>query len=181
MRWCAGESGCNPSAGNAKVATRQTDNLAQTTRIDPTMFSTPFAASPTRTRQFAGAYQQVGMQTNVGAASSHQLVTLLFDGFAEAVHRARGAMRKRDVVVKGRAIGHAMRIVDEGLRAALDLKAGGKLATDLADLYTYICLRLAQANLHNDERVLDECLGLMQPLREAWAAIGDGAEVQARN
>jgi hypothetical protein len=29
----------------------------------------------------------------------------------------------------------------------------------------------AQANLRNDERALDECLALMQPLQEAWTRI----------
>jgi flagellar protein FliS len=48
-------------------------------------------------------------------------------------------------------------------------------------LYAYVCLRLAQSNLHNDERALDECLGLMQPLRDAWAAIGDAVAAPTPN
>jgi flagellar protein FliS len=53
---------------------------------------------------------------------------------------------------KGRAIGRAVRIVDEGLRAGLNLEAGGRLASDLHELYGYLNLRLTQANLRNDER-----------------------------
>jgi flagellar protein FliS len=136
------------------------------------MFSAPFAASASRSSQFAGAYQQVGVHTTVGSASPHQLVALLFDGFFAAVNRARGAIRGADVQAKGRAISHALRIVDEGLKAALDLKAGGKLADDLSALYAYVCLRLTQANLHNDESALEECVRLMKPLQEAWTAIG---------
>jgi flagellar protein FliS len=135
------------------------------------MFSAPLAASATRSRQFAGAYQQVAVHTNVTAASPHQLVALLFDGFFAAVHRARGAMQTADIGAKARAIAQALSIVDEGLKAALDMQAGGKLAADLADLYAYVCLRLTQANLRNDERALDECLRLIRPLQEAWAAI----------
>jgi flagellar protein FliS len=45
------------------------------------------------------------------------------------------------------------------------------LAADLAALYAYITLRLTQANLRNDVAALDECLALMQPVREAWASI----------
>jgi flagellar protein FliS len=139
------------------------------------MFSAPFSAGAHRSKQFAGAYQQVAVQTNVGAASPHQLVALLFEGFFAAVHRARGALRAGDILAKGQAIGHALRIVDEGLKSALDLQAGGKLAADLADLYAYICHRLMQANVGNDEAALDECLRLMAPLQEAWIAIGPNA------
>jgi flagellar protein FliS len=137
------------------------------------MFSAPHSSSNPQARQFAGAYHQVGVQTMVAGASPHGLVALLFDGFMAAVNRAKGAMRQGDVAGKGQAIGHAVRIIDEGLKAALDLKAGGKLAADLSDLYAYVCVRLMQASLHNDEAALDECLNLIQPLREAWTAIGD--------
>ena len=85
---------------------------------------------------------------------------------------AKGAMANGQIETKGRAISRAFRIVDEGLKASLDLRAGGPLAADLADLYAYITLRLTQANLRNDVLALDECLALIHPLREAWAAIG---------
>lgn len=137
------------------------------------MFSAPFASNAPRLKQVTGAYHQVGLQSMVTGASAHGLVALLFDGFNAAVYRAKGAIRSRDIAAKGTAIGHAVRIVDEGLKSALNLEAGGKLAADLSDLYAYICTRLTQANLRSDEAALDECLALMAPLREAWQAIGE--------
>ena len=145
------------------------------------MFSAPNAQPIPRSQQFAGAYRQVGVQTMVASASPHGLVSLLFDGFMAAVHRAKGALRKQDVETKGLAIGQAVRIVDEGLKSALDLKDGGKLATDLSDLYSYVCMRLTQANLRNDEAALDECVALLTPLRDAWAAIGPRVDAPAPN
>ncbi len=32
-------------------------------------------------------------------------------------------------------------------------------------------MRLTQANLRNDESILDECQRLLHPLREAWMSI----------
>ncbi len=145
------------------------------------MFSAPHSSSNPQARQFAGAYHQVGVQTMVAGASPHGLVALLFDGFMAAVHRAKGALRSGDIAGKGQAIGHAVRIIDEGLKAALDLKAGGKLAADLSDLYAYVCLRLIQANLNSDEAALDECLSLVAPLRDAWQEIGDRVSGPAKN
>jgi flagellar protein FliS len=126
----------------------------------------------------ANAYRQVGVQTGVDAASPHRLVAMLFDGFVENVLRAKAAIAQGQIEQRGQAIGRAMRIVDEGLKASLDLKSGGALARDLADVYAYVTLRLTQANLRNDVAALDECQAVMQPLRQAWESIGaqvDGA------
>lgn len=105
------------------------------------------------------------------SADAHHLVSLLFDGYFEAIAMGRGAMRKDDAALKGKSLARAVAIVDQGLRAALDLRQGGSLARDLHDLYAYVTLRLTQANLRNDEAALDECVALVQPLSEAWAAI----------
>lgn len=124
----------------------------------------------------AGAYHQVHLATGVAGATPHGLIVMLFDGLMGAIAEARGAMRSRDIPAKGKAIGRAVRIVDEGLSAALNLEAGGSLATDLRNLYSYINLRLTQANLNNDESALEECVRLIEPLRTGWLAIADRAE-----
>jgi flagellar protein FliS len=132
----------------------------------------------------ANAYRQVGVQTSVDAASPHRLVAMLFDGFIENVLRAKAAIAQGQIEQRGLAIGRALRIVDEGLKGSLDLKAGGALASDLADVYAYVTLRLTQANLRNDVTALDECQAVMQPLRQAWESIGaqvDGARADGDN
>lgn len=128
---------------------------------------------------FSEAYRHVGVETGVAAASAHQLVRMLFDGFVDAVARAKGALQSGQIQTKGEAIGRAVRIIDEGLKCSLDLRGGGTLAADMGQLYGYITLRLTQANLRSDEAALDECLRLIQPLREAWAAIAP--QVASRN
>ena len=129
--------------------------------------SSPFGRSQT----FANAYRQVGVETAVNAASPHQLVQMLFDGYMDALTKARGAMEGGQIEAKGRAISQAVRIVEEGLKASLDLDAGGELAADLRDLYAYVVVRLTRANLHNDPKALEECRALMEPLRTAWKSI----------
>jgi len=123
-------------------------------------------------------YSQVGVETGVANATPHQLVALLFDGFMEALAQGRGAMRNGHREAKGLAIGRAVRIVEEGLRAGLDLNAGGTLARDLDELYTYLTMRLTMANIRNDEAMLDECQRLVQPLSEAWQSIGPASRAQ---
>lgn len=139
------------------------------------MFS-PSTMSFGRPQQFANVYKQVGVESRVASASAHQLVQMLFDGFMDALTLAETAMQAGQIEVKGRAIGHAVRILDEGLKASLNLEGGGRLAVDLNDLYGYTTLRLTQANLRNDLALLDECKRLIGPLKDAWAEIGPRVE-----
>jgi flagellar protein FliS len=129
----------------------------------------PRAANPMLAA--SNLYRQVGVVSAVPDASPHRLVTMLFDGLLESIAQARGAMAAGDPARKGREIGRAVRIVEEGLKGNLNLSAGGRLATDLNDLYVYLVLRLTQANLRSDEDALRECQALVQPLRDAWASI----------
>lgn len=138
------------------------------------MYASRFAASPFSRGQSAAPqaqmYARVGVETGVADASPHRLVTMLFDAYVEAVAQAIGALKGNQIDVKCRAIVRAARIIDEGLKASLDLRSG-PLAADLSDLYAYITLRLTHANLRNDVNALNECLALIQPVREAWASI----------
>ncbi len=137
------------------------------------------AASPSafvRSQGFANAYARVGVETSVNSASAHKLIELLFNGFMDAVALARGAMRAKQIEAKGKAISRAALIVEEGLKAGLNLEAGGPLASDLDALYAYVAIRLLAANLRNDESALDECVRLIGPLRDAWIAIGPQVE-----
>lgn len=136
------------------------------------MFASTYPARHAHRNLASGLYQQVGVETRLSAASPHQLVAMLFDGFMEAVAQARGAMRSGQLEAKGTAVSRAVRIVEEGLRAGLDLQGGGSLARDLHELYGYLTMRLTMANLRNDEEGLAECQRLMEPLRQAWTAIG---------
>ena len=141
------------------------------------MFSTP-SMSTARRGHPAMAYQRVHVESQVeGYATPHRLVSMLFDGAFESIARAKGAIGERDIEAKGKAIGRAVAIVEEGLRASLDLKSGGKVARDLNDLYTYVARRLTYANLKNDVAALDECAKLLKPVQEAWNAIAPDAGV----
>lgn len=135
------------------------------------MFSSTLPMTFGRQPQFANAYRKMAAETGVADATPHRLVAMLYDGFLESLAEARGAMRAREIERKGRAIGRAVRILEEGLRGNLNLEAGGRLAQDLDQLYGYVVMRLTQANLRNDETLLDECQRLLQPLREAWMSI----------
>lgn len=135
---------------------------------------TPRRAAPNR----AAAYQANALEIQVAGADAHRLVTLLFEGFEQAAVEAQAALASGDTESKCRALTRAIRIVDEGLRAHLNLKAGGSLAHDLLELYGYVVQRLTLANSRRDPELIAECQRLMQPLHEAWLSIGHTAQAQ---
>jgi flagellar protein FliS len=113
------------------------------------------------------------------SASPHQLITMLFDGAAAAIRRARLHMIQRDIAAKTTAINKALAIVEDGLKASLDPEAGGPagaaLVADLSALYDYINQRLLYANLRNDPELLDEAARLLENIASAWRAIAPSA------
>lgn len=131
-----------------------------------------------RTPAAAGMYRSVGAQGSVEGASAHKLVSMLYQAAAGEIAAARGALVRGDVAEKCRAIGHAVRIVEEGLLAPLDVERGGALAVNLRDLYDYLLRRLTLANLKSDDTILAECAALARSMSEGWDAIGP--QVDAR-
>lgn len=121
----------------------------------------------------AAAYRDVGASTALQDASPHRLVALLYEALASQIAGARGALGRGDVAAKGRAIAHAVRIVDEGLRAPLDRRGGGAIAQNLHDVYGYLVQRLTLANVRNDDAMLHECGRLAETLREGWDGIAE--------
>ena len=119
----------------------------------------------------ASAYKRVAVETSVQSANPHSLVELLFDALLHSLATTRGAMARGDVIAKGQAIGKAVRIIEEGLKAGLNLREGGDLAQNLHALYDYSIRRLTQANLRNDIRMVEEVVGLIEPVASSWKLI----------
>lgn len=142
------------------------------------MYRSPatYQSSMLNSANMTGLYHRVGVETGVDAASPHRLVTMLYDGLLESMSLARGALRTQQIDVKCRAISRAVRIIDEGLRCALNTTDGGELANNLSDLYFYVSMRLTKANLRNDDAAIEECIKLIEPLRQAWVSIGHQEE-----
>ena len=123
------------------------------------------------TRPGVNAYKAVDMETGVFAASPHKLIVMLFDGAKLALSNALLHMNQGQIPAKGRSIAHAIRIINDGLRASLNKEVGGELASNLDALYDYMCNRLVLANLNNDTAILTEVIDLVDTIRLAWVQI----------
>src|SRR5690606_17947468 len=121
----------------------------------------------------AKAYAQVGIETGVVAASPHRLIVMLFEGAIVATRAAIQQMQASDIPAKGKSISKAIAIINGGLRASLDKKAGGEIAENLDALYEYMGTQLVTANMKNEPALLEEVLKLLVDLKDAWCAIDD--------
>lgn len=123
------------------------------------------------TAQAARAYASVGTQSGVDSADPHRLILMLFDGALECIARARLHFEAGRIGPRGEALSQAIRIIEEGLKASLDRKAGGELAQTLTELYDYIGRQLLRTSMTSDMAPLDEAARLLAELRHAWAHI----------
>lgn len=126
--------------------------------------------TPVSTRS-ASAYKRVGVQTSIDGASPHQLICLLFDALLLSLAKARGALERNDMELKGKEISRAVRILEEGLKDGLNKEQGGELAVNLLGVYNYSISRLTMANIKNDQALIGEVSELIKTVFEAWKSI----------
>lgn len=117
------------------------------------------------------AYKSVGVESSVATADPHQLIQLLFEGAQAAIALARGEMERGNIPAKGKAISRAIDIVENGLKASLNMDVESDLPEKLDALYDYMILRLLHANLKNDPAALEEVAGLLGEIQGAWTEI----------
>ena len=126
----------------------------------------------------ANAYRQVSTATRVNLASGPQLVSLLFEALRVQLLRAENALLQNQLPEKCLAIGHAVRIIEEGLRSGLDMRRGDELSLSLNDLYAYSAKTLTEANLHNDVEKVREVARLIETVADAWKQVAAASTVQ---
>ncbi len=117
------------------------------------------------------AYNKVGVESGVTAADPHKLIAMLYQGALLAIANAKNGILRNDIPAKGKAISHAILIIDNGLNASLDKEVGGALALNLSALYDYMSKRLLVANMNNDITALDEVARLLTDLKGSWEEI----------
>lgn len=115
-------------------------------------------------------YQQVGIQSKVSSSTPHSLVSMLLQGALEKLAKATGAIQRKDIADRGKAISESIRIIDY-LRACLDIPNGGTIATGLASLYDYMERRLVEANAQSNPQIIEEVVTLLNDVKSAWDTI----------
>ncbi|MDO8845565.1 MAG: flagellar export chaperone FliS [Methylicorpusculum sp.] len=120
-------------------------------------------------RKYAVNSYKSGAASEIDGASPHRLIQMLYEGGLQKIAVAKGAIQRNEIATKGENISRAIAILG-GLRSSLDLSQGD-IAVNLDNLYEYMERRLLEANIKNDEEILDEVSSLLRDVKSAWDAI----------
>jgi len=127
----------------------------------------------------AAQYRAVRSHGLVAEASPARLVQIMFEQILEHLATAQGCMARihdnlplTDVITKGKALGKAIRLIDQ-LNNTLDMERGQKIAANLRALYVYMLARLTLANVTNDPKIVAEVASLILKVKSGWDQIVD--------
>lgn len=99
-----------------------------------------------------------------------KLIVLLYEGAIKFLKVARQKLQEGDYALKGVYIGKAQDIVAE-LDNSLNVEAAPEIAHDLRALYSFIYRRLNEANVERSVEKIDDCVGLLKELAQAWEQV----------
>ena len=115
-------------------------------------------------------YGQMKNDTQTMYASPHQLVLMLFDGAIEAMSMTIGAIKHKNIELRGKQSTRAITIIN-GMRDCLDMKAGSELADNLHSLYLYMAQELFRAAFKNDAETIQGIQVMLKDIRGSWEKI----------
>lgn len=115
----------------------------------------------------AAAYDDMATKSIVMGASSHGLITLLFEEFDSSLQAAEFYADQDDVASMREKIGKASKILG-GLQGSIDVDKGGEIAANLAELYRFCIRELLNANINADKKIITSVRNLIAPIQQAW-------------
>lgn len=125
----------------------------------------------------AAQYRAVSTQGLVANASPTRLVQIMYEEVLTQLLIAQGCMERirdnlplHEVVAKGKAMGKAIRLINQ-LNFTLDLERGGEIAANLRSLYVYMLARLTLANATLDAAIVGEVIVLVRKVKSGWDGI----------
>jgi flagellar protein FliS len=116
------------------------------------------------------AYKSVGVKNDLAVADPHRVIQLLMQGSLENMALAKGAIERKDFVVKSKSVSKAMTII-AALQNSLDMAAGGEVSENLWSLYDFMVNHLMQASRESSVAKIDDVMEIMLKIKSAWDQI----------
>ena len=111
-------------------------------------------------------------EMEVASATQEKLVLVVFDQLVVNLERARIAMELEDIELRVTALGRSLNIVSE-LLGTLDFDKGGRIATQLADLYQYMLYELVDIGQRGDVVTMRKLVNVASNLRDGFKGAAD--------
>jgi len=110
------------------------------------------------------AYQQ----NSVTTASPGELTLMLYNGALKFLNKANQAITDKNIPEKNTNIQKAQAIINE-LNVTLNMDY--LISKQMYALYDYMNRRLIEANIKNDQAIVDEVIGLTTEFRDTWKQV----------
>ena len=117
-------------------------------------------------RSLSRQYREV----HLASSSPEETILMLYDGAIRFLKEAVDEIGQQNITAKVRLLDKAGKIIEYRL-SCLDMEKGGEIAKNLQDLYSYMLVRLTEANFYNDVAKVEEIAKLLGTVREGWANI----------
>lgn len=121
----------------------------------------------------AAEYTRRYTEAQVTMVDRGRLLLLVLEGGLRFLRLTREALEAGDLPRMATHLERAQAIIAE-LRGTLDYGAGGTIARDLARLYDFMLVHLAEANASRSLRHVDEVLAVFATITDAYRTILEG-------
>lgn len=101
-------------------------------------------------------------------ASPAELTLMLYEGAIKFCNIAITAVEQKDIRKAHDNIMKTERIIEE-FQSTLDHKYS--VAKDFDEVYTYLMMRLREANMKKDKEILEEVLKHLRTMRDTWKEV----------
>ena len=104
------------------------------------------------------------------SASPVKLIVILYEQLIKDLRRAAAAMEKNDIQARSREVDHALLVLAR-LQNSLNDAQGGEISRKLEKFYSLVRATLLTASLERSAKMIDQQIGNLVQLREAWVEV----------
>ena len=112
-------------------------------------------------------YQQYE-KSKILTASSAELTLMLYEGAIKFANLAIAGIEEKDIQKAHTNIIKVERIIEE-FQATLNHKY--PVAKDFDEVYSYLMIRLKEANIKKDKEIMEEVLKHLRTMRDTWKQV----------
>jgi flagellar protein FliS len=117
----------------------------------------------------AKLYANNDAETGVNSLSSGQLIVLIYERVFDNLKLGKHALENGQHGVE--AFNKAHDLIQQGLLACLDFKAGAEVAQNLGAIYEWSLREIINARVTKSPEKIQEVLDVLTPLYEAWVSL----------
>ena len=128
-------------------------------------------------KRVAKIYSNSDAETSVQSLSSGPLIVLIYERIFDNLRLGKHALENGEHGID--AFTKAHDLIQQGLLACIDFKAGGDIALNLSAIYEWSLREIINARVTNSPQKVQEIIEILMPLYEAWIALAPKEAVRS--